>query len=171
MNLRSVISTTVFFSIALMVTIFNVTKAAEQTIATITTDSSTTSYKLIIDSTDGRKIKNFYKDVYESGTKVRREALDSQVLLKTGMVLEQRDKYVVMKLKSSNFDLELGGIVTVDTLYNGATGERRGYELQIAQSLKGWALFKQKAAISQIQIQTNRVMMLGDVGIKNLVMK
>ncbi|MBC7713502.1 MAG: hypothetical protein H7177_09190 [Rhizobacter sp.] len=171
MNLKSVISATAFFSFALVVTIFNVAKASETTIATITTDSSKTSYKLIIDSEDGRKIKNFYKDVYDNGNKVRREALDSKVLIKTGMILEQRDKYVVMKLKSSNFDLEQGGIVTVDTLYNGATGERRGYELQIAQSPKGWAIFKQKTAISQIQIQTNRVMMLGDVGIKNLVMK
>lgn len=171
MNLKSVISTTAFFSLTLIITIFNVAKASEQVIATVTRDGSTTSYKLIIDSNDGRGIKNFYKDVYESGKKISREIMDAQVMIKTGMILEQRDKYIVMKLKSNNFDLEQGGIVTVDTLYNGANGERRAYEIQIAQGQKGWSLFKAGKAINQIQIQTNRVMILGEVGIKNLVMK
>lgn len=171
MNLKSVISTTALFSMTLIITIFNVAKASEQVIADITTDSSKTSYKLIVDAKDGRTIKTFYKDIYENGKKISREVLDANIMLKTGMILEQRDSYVVMKLKSNNFDLEQGGIVTVDTLYNGATGERRGYEIQIAQSKSGWSLFKSNKIISQIQIQTNRVMLLGEVGIKNLVMK
>ncbi len=172
MNLKSVISTTAFFSLTLIITIFNVAKASEQVVATVTRDGgSTTTYKLIVDSNDGRGIKTFYKDVYESGKKITREALDANVMMRTGMILEQRDKYVVMKLKSNNFDLDQGGIVTVDTLYNGASGERKAYEIQLAQSKSGWALFKSGKAISQIQIQTNRVMILGEVGIKNLVMK
>lgn len=171
MNLKSVISTSALFSLTMIITIFNVAKASEKTIANVTSDNSKTSYQLVIDSNDGRSIKTFYKDVYVSGKKIRREALDAQVMIKTGMILEQRDKYIVMKLKSNDFDLDQGGIVTVDTLYNGASGERRGYEIQIAQSKNGWSLFKQGKAISQIIIQTNRVMILGEVGIKNLVMK
>ncbi len=171
MNLKSVISTTAFFSLTLVITIFNVARASEQVVANITKDSGNTSYKLVIDSNDGRGIKTFYKDVYENGKKISREALDAQVMIKTGMILEQREKYVIMKLKSNNFDLEQGGIVIVDTLYNGANGERKSYEIQIAQSKSGWSLFKAGKAISQIQIQTNRVMILGEVGIKNLVMK
>jgi hypothetical protein len=170
MNLKSVISTTAFLSFGLIFTILNTAKAAEQTIATITTDCSQRTYKLIIDTNDDREIKGFYKDVYDNGKKISRSVLNANKL-NSGVILEQRDKYVILRLKSNNFDQDRGGIVTVDTLYNGATGERRGYELAIAQSPKGWALFKQSKAISLIQIQTNRVMMLGEVGIKNLVMK
>lgn len=171
MNLKSIISTAALFSMTLIITIFNVAKASEQVVANITTDASSTSYKLVIDAQDGRSIKTFYKDIYENGRKISREILDANVMLKSGMILEQRDKYVVMKLKSNNFDLDQGGIVLVDTLYNGATGERRVYEIQIAQSTSGWSLFKESKIIKQIQIQTNRVMLLGEVGIKNLIMK
>lgn len=76
-----------------------------------------------------------------------------------------------MKLKSNNFDTEQGGIVVVDTLYSGVSGERKSYEIQLAQDKSGWSLFKQGKAIKEINIKANRVMVLGTVGIKNLVMK
>jgi hypothetical protein len=171
MNLKSVISATSFFTLALMITIFNVVKAEEQIIANVTADNKSTSYKLVIDVRDGRNIKNFYKDVYEGNNLVRRELLDSSLMLNTGMVLEQRDSHVVMRLKSLNFDNEQGGIVVVDTLFNGVTGERKGYEIQIAKSLNGWSLFSHGKSINNIQIQTNRVMLIGEVGIKNLLLK
>jgi hypothetical protein len=148
-----------------------VVKAEEQIIANVTADNKSTSYKLVIDVRDGRNIKNFYKDVYEGNNLVRRELLDSSLMLNTGMVLEQRDSHVVMRLKSLNFDNEQGGIVVVDTLFNGVTGERKGYEIQIAKSLNGWSLFSHGKSINNIQIQTNRVMLIGEVGIKNLLLK
>lgn len=172
MNLKSIISGTAVFTLTIMISIFNVAKASEKVLATVAQDESKTTYKLIVDSADGRTIRAFYKDVYENGAKVRRDLLDPAVIMSSGMILEQRDKHVLMKLKSSDFDRDLGGRVVVDTLYNGATGERRSYEVQLAQDNKaGWALFKQGKGISQIMIQTNRVMVIGAVGIKNLVMK
>jgi hypothetical protein len=87
------------------------------------------------------------------------------------MILEQREKHIVLKLTSTNFDLEQGGIIIADTLYNGASGERRSYEIQLAKSTAGWGLFKKGKTIKEILIQTNKVMIIGAVGIKNLVMK
>lgn len=171
MNLKSLISSSAVFTVIMIVSIFNVAKASEKAIATVSSDESKIVYKLVIDSQDGRGIQHFYKDVYEDGKKTRRTELDPQVLMKTGMILEQRDKYVVMKLKSDNFDLEQGGIVVVDTLYSGVSGERKTYEIQLAQDKSGWALFKQGKTIKEIQIKTNRVMVIGTVGIKTLVMK
>lgn len=171
MNLKSIISSTAIFTVAIMISIFNVAKAEEKALATVSSDDSKTTYKLVVDSSDGRTIRAFYKDVYEKGAKIRRDLLDPAVIMKSGMILEQRDKHVVMKLKSSDFDRDQGGVVIVDTLYNGATGERRSYEVQLAQDKAGWTLFKQGKSIKEIMIQTNRVMVIGAVGIKNLVMK
>lgn len=171
MNLKSLISSSAIFTLAMIISIFNVVKAEEKIVATVYNDESSTTYKLVVDSSDGRTMKNFYKDVYEKGQKVRREALNPQVIMSKGMVLEQRDKHVIMKLQSNNFDLDQGGIVTVDTLYNGATGERRGYDIQLAQDRTGWALFQKGKMVKEIFIQTNKVMLIGAVGIKNLVLK
>jgi hypothetical protein len=154
-----------------LISAFTAASASEQIIATVSSDALPTSYKLVVEQKDDRGIKAFYKDVYENGSKIRRDILDPNVLIKTGMILEQRDKYVVMKLVSDNFDFEQGGIIEVDTLYNGASGERRSYEIQLAQSKSGWALFKAGKAFKEIQIQTNRLVLFGTVGIKNLIMK
>lgn len=146
--------------------------AGEQTLATIGNDENKNTYLLIVDSADdGRTIKTFYKDVFNNGRKISRETLDYRVLIRTGMILEQRDRYVVLKLKSSNFDAQQGGIITVDTLYNGANGTRKNYEVNLAKEKNGWALINKGKIIKQIYIQTNKVMVLGSVGIKNLVMK
>ena len=76
-----------------------------------------------------------------------------------------------MKLKSNDFNLEQGGIVIVDTLYSGVSGQRKSYEIQLAQDKSGWSLFKEGKIITEIQIKTNRVKLLGSIGIKSLVMK
>lgn len=171
MNLKSLISSSAAFTVVMMISVFNVAQAAEKAVATVSSDESKTVYKLVVDSKDGRSIDHFYKDIYEDGKKIRRTELDPQVMMKTGMILEQRDKHIVMKLKSNNFDLEQGGIVIVDTLYSGVSGERKTYEIQLAQDKSGWALFRKGKTIKEIQIQSNRVMVIGTVGIKNLVMK
>jgi hypothetical protein len=146
--------------------------ASEQTLATISNDDSSNTYQLIVDSTeDDRAIKTFYKDVFQNGKKISRDTLDYHVLDSNGMILEQRKQYIVMKLKSDNFDKEQGGVITVDTLYNGASGDRKSYEISMAKDENGWVLMNQGKVVKDIAIQTNKVLFLGTVGIKNLIMK
>lgn len=171
MNIKTFISTTLFFTTIMFISIINVAHSTEKVIATVYNDGSNTSYKLIVADQDGRGIINAYKDVYESGKKVRRDLLNPDVITQSGMVLEQRDSHVIMKLVGNNFDLELGGMMVIDTLYNGVSGERRKYEVQLAQDKDGWKLFKNGSAINEIVIQTNKIRFIGAVGIKNLVMR
>ena len=171
MNLKSLISSTTAFTIIMMVSVFNVAKADEKVVATVSSDESKTNYKLVVDSNDGREIKHFYKDVYENGKRTARDEIFAPVLLKGGVILEQREKHVVMKLKSNDFNLDQGGIVIIDTLYSGVSGQRKSYEVQLAQDKSGWSLSQQGKVINSIQIKTNRVKILGAIGIKTLVMK
>ena len=171
MHLKSLLSTVMFCTLVLMFSVLNVAKATEHVIASISRDDGSTVYKLIVSDNDGREIKLFFKDVYEKGIKVRRDNLNPVGLTKDGMILEQRDKHIVLKLKSNNFNLDQGGIISADTLYNGATGERRTYEIQLAKSPTGWGLFRKNKSVKEIFIQTNKMMIIGTVGIKNLVMK
>lgn len=162
------------FLLALLISILiSKTHGAEQVLATISNnDDSKNTYQLIVDSIDdARSIKTFYKDVYQDGKKISRDVLDYHVLVNDGMILEQRDQYIVLRLKSDNFDQEQGGVITVDTLYNGASGARKSYEVSMAKDPNGWVLLNQGKIVKQIFIQVNKVMFLGTVGIKNLVMK
>ena len=169
MILKSLISTTI--TAIMMLSTLNIAQAAEKVVAVVSSDENSTIYKLVVDTKDGRAIKHFYKDVYVNGKKTARDEIQEKVLVKTGVILEQREKHVVMKLKSNDFNLEQGGIVIVDTLYSGVSGQRKSYEIQLAQDKSGWSLFKEGKIITEIQIKTNRVKLLGSIGIKSLVMK
>ena len=170
MSLKSLMSTMFLFTISIIVTIFNVASADEYTIVTITSDENESVYKLIIDTHDERAIKRFYKDIYEKGQKIKRIVLDHN-MFESGLILEKRSRYEVIKLSSANFDFEQGGTMIIDTLYNGASGERKTYEVEVAKDKSGWAIFNKGKTIKSIKIQTNRIIILGAVGIKNLVMK
>jgi hypothetical protein len=145
--------------------------ANEQFIAKITNEDNPYEYNLVIDSNaDNRVINFFYKDVYQEGKRVRREALDFNVITKKELVLEQRDKYLIMGLKSNNFDAELGGVITIDTLYSGVNNSRKEYDLDLTKDRSGWILVKTGKVIKHIHIQSNKMTILGTIGIKNLIM-
>jgi hypothetical protein len=162
--LISIISISNFFS--------KTANANEQVLATMSNDENKNTYLLIVDSDeDNQTIKTLYKDVYMSGKRTSRETLDYKQLNSPGLVLEKRDKYVVLKLKSSNFDNEQGGIITIDTLYNGAKGTRKSYDVQMAKTQSNWALINRGKIFKKVFIQSNKVVFLGSVGIKDLVMQ
>ena len=148
--------------------------AKEEVIATITNDENKQVYTFVAvtnDSTD--TIKSFYKDNYSAaGKKINRELLASEKLTHGGLILEKRGKHEVLKLESHNFDLEQGGIVTIDTLYNGVNGERKEYDLHLAKAQNGqWKLFKGSKIISKLHIVVNKKTLLGAVGVKEIQMK
>lgn len=146
--------------------------AREEVIATITNDENKEVYAFVAsidDETDA--IQTFYKDDYLNGKKYERELLSTEGLSSGGMVLEQRGEHKVIALKSHNFDMEQGGIVTIDTLFSGVSGQRKGYELQLAKSKDGWKLFKNNKIISKLHIVINKKFLLGAIGVKDIQMK
>lgn len=148
--------------------------AREEVIATITNDENSQVYTFVADTNEETdSIKSFYKDNYSaSGKKIDRELMASEQLTEGGLVLEKRGSHEVLKLNSENFDLEQGGIVTIDTLYNGVNGQRKEYDLQLAKAKDGeWRLFKGSKIVSKLHIVVNKKFMLGAVGVKEIQMK
>jgi hypothetical protein len=147
--------------------------AKEEILATITNDQDNSVFKFVAETDDETNaIKTLYKDEYENGQKAERNVLASEGLTNNeGMVLERKGEREIINLKSDNFNLDNGGTVTIDTLYNGVNGERREYEIEIAQSEAGWKLFKGPKTISHLHLVINKKMFLGAVGVKDIVMK
>ncbi len=148
--------------------------AREEVIATITNDENKQVYTFVADTnSETDSIRAFYKDNYSaSGKKVDRELMASEKLTEGGLVLEKRGNHEVLKLNSENFDLDQGGIVTIDTLYNGVNGQRKEYDLQLAKATDGeWRLFKGSKIVTKLHIVVNKKFMLGAVGVKEIQMK
>lgn len=148
--------------------------AREEVIATITNDENKQVYTFVADTnSETDSIRAFYKDNYSaSGKKIDRELMASEKLTEGGLVLEKRGDHEVLKLNSENFDLDQGGIVTIDTLYNGVNGQRKEYDLQLAKATDGeWRLFKGAKIVTKLHIVVNKKFMLGAVGVKEIQME
>jgi len=147
--------------------------ASENVLASISNDENNEIYQFIAevnDTTD--EISLFYKDDFVDGKKIERENLDSRELShQNGLVLEERSGHVVISLKSHNFDKSRGGIIEVDTLYSGLSGDRKKYELHLAKDSTGWKLFNGRQKISKLHIEVNKKAFLGSVGVKNIRME
>ena len=145
--------------------------AREIILATITRDDSQSISQLVINtSDDDRVINEIYKDDFHGTTKISRDQFDIEQFSKTGIVLEKKDKYNILILKSENFDQEQGGMVTIDSLYNGVNGKRKQYQLNLAKGKSGWGLDQDGKEIKNFHIQINKIVIVGTVGIKNIKM-
>jgi hypothetical protein len=144
----------------------------EEVLAVITNDENYDVCKFIASTNDETQdLKTFYKDNYSNGNQVGREVLPTALLAMDGVVLDKRGEHTVINLKSDNFDFENGGNVTIDTLYNGVTGERRQYSIELVHGFDGWKLLNQNNVISKLHIEVNKKMFIGTVGVKNIRME
>ncbi len=147
--------------------------AYEEVLSTTDNDDNNEIYKLVVSVDESTQtLRELFKDTYVNGSKIRRDVLDPKDLkTKNGIILEKRDNYNVLNLKSDNFDYDRGGRIVIDTLYNGIKGERKFYEVELAKDQVGWKLFKNQKSVSKFHVKVNRVIIVGTVGIKNIVME
>jgi hypothetical protein len=159
-------TTTLFFSL-------NVA-AKENILLTITNDEDKEVTRFVAETdADDRIIKKFHQDTFDArGKLLKRISAESRNLKNNnGMVLKAQDKYVVVALKCQNFDEQQGGDINIDTLYNGATGERRQYSIELSKDKAAWSVYVKDQKVKSMHLQSNKVMLIGTVGIKNIVMK
>jgi hypothetical protein len=146
--------------------------AKEETLATITNDDNKEVFTFIAVTDDNSNvITSFFKDEYVDGVKITRENLAISALSNDGLALDKRDDLTVINLKSDNFDTGLGGVIVVDTLYNGINGQRKEYEINLAQSKDGWQLYDENRPITKIHLEVNKKLLIGTVGVKNIKME
>lgn len=146
-------------------------QAAEQILATITTDVSNDRYQLTVEtSDDGQILEAFMFDEYpRNGT--NKNALPIAQFITEGIKLPQNSKFNFAKISGQNFDHEQGGMIIIDTLYNFITGKRKSYELHLAKDKNGWKLYDKANQISRIIAHANKAPLIGIIGAKELVMK
>lgn len=145
----------------------------EEVLSVTDNDDNNEIYKLVVKvDKKTQSLKEIYKDTYVDGVKVKRTTLSpADLSTDNGVVLEERDGYNVLNLKSDNFDHDRGGRIIIDTLYNGFTGERRGYEVELAKDKVGWKLFNNKKVVTKFHIKVHRIIMMGVVGIRTFEME
>ncbi len=147
--------------------------AKEEVLSITDNDDNAEVYNLVVSVDEStQSLKNLYKDTYIAGKKIRRDILDpNKLTTDEGVIVEKRDNYNVLNLKSNNFDYDRGGHIIIDTLYNGISGERKSVGLELAKDQNSWKLFKNQIVVSKFHVKVNKVIILGTVGIKTIMME
>lgn len=169
---KRIISTEVLF-FTLMTTVFflmNTLFAAEVKVANVTNeeDREVVNLVLITDDNNGDLVGFRHDSYLENGNLSGSESEDLNLLDKGGILLKQTDGYKVVIMKSENFALHKGGSIELDTLYNGATGERRSYHLELLRNGDDWSLERAQHKVERIHLKSNKVFLLGTVGIADV---
>lgn len=169
--INSLLKRETFFTVLLLLSLTSVSAlAVEKELVTITNDDTPTVFKMVIDVDSNSDILKFYKDTYDSKKRISRDHIPLQKILE-GVNLEKRDKYEVVNLKSENFASHNGGNLELDTLYNGAKGTRKSYDLEIDRIGDQWEVQKDGQRVQVLHLKANKVFLLGTVGIKDIEIK
>lgn len=143
--------------------------AAEKVICEVSSDLDSDTGKMVVEmDPDNRSIVHLYQDSYHNLNRVSRIELNASEL-SNGIVLNRKDKYITVRMYSHNYDPERGGILYLDTLYNGVTSERREYEIQLSMDKEGPMLIRNKVRFSKMKFIAKKSKVLGVIGIEKVV--
>lgn len=163
MQLRIVLSMVLFFSYSFS------TFAAETVLCEVTSDIDNDTGKIVYEmDADNRSIKHLYQDNYHNGQRTARVELEASGL-KTGIVLNRKDKYITVRMYSDNFEAESGGVLYLDTLYSGVSGERKEYVMEMALDKSVPVLIQNRQTFTKMKFVAKRSRVLGVIGIEKVL--
>lgn len=143
---------------------------AEEVLCTITSDIDSSKALLTYElDQDSRSITHLYQETFENNQMVAKDEMDLSKLTKGGIVLLERSNYVIVRIWSDNFDRDQGGVLNIDTLYNGISGERRQYDIDLARKDSGFDLAHDKTEFKNMKFIAKRSKILGIIGIEKVV--
>ena len=160
------ISRIIFLAVSILISIN--ANAIENTLCTVTSDIDSDVGKIVYEmDQDNRAIIHMYQDTYHNGVLQNRMELPADSL-KSGIVLNKKDKYIILRMHSDNFDPERGGILFLDSLYSALSGERREYDMELAMDKNGPALFKDGKVFTKMNFIAKRSKVFGVIGIEKI---
>lgn len=143
--------------------------ASEKVLCIVSSDIDSDIGKIVVDmNQDDRGIAHLYQDSYHDSKLTARIELKVDDLA-NGIVLNKKDNHVTVRMHSDNFNLEQGGVLYLDTLYNGVNGERREYEMDLAIDKEGPVLIHDKKSFSKMKFVAKRSKIFGIIGIEKIL--
>jgi hypothetical protein len=134
-------------------------------------DTEVTKFILITDQ-NNEEVEAFYKNTYTRGGTLLRETkvAVNQIAATTGIILDRRDGRNIIVLKSENFASHNGGDIEIDTLFNGITGSRKSYMLDLQRHGQDWKVERNGNIVTQMHLISKKI--FGKVvGIKGITTK
>lgn len=141
----------------------------EKELVVVTSDIDKDVAKLVyVMDDDSRELIHLYQDNYKNNKRVERIEIDPSEVNGRGIVLHKKDKYVTVRLYSHNFDVQHGGVLYLDTLYSGISGERREYEIEVTMQDGVTTMLHKKQAFGKMHFKAKKAPIVGAIGIEKV---
>lgn len=86
-----------------------------------------------------------------------------------GVVLDTRNGYDILKLElADDFNRNNGGVISLNYLYNGATGSRRRLNFELGKRAGHYKLIHTNKLVGKLHVKSNYVRVIGLVGISQI---
>lgn len=144
--------------------------AAEKVLCVVTNDIDKETGRMVYELDDEQRvIKHLYKEKWVNNKLVERIELEPKDLLGDGLVLHRKDKYITVRLHSNNFDESRGGTLFLDTLYNGVSGVRKEYVINVDINGDQVRMSTTQGEFKTMHFVAKRSPVLGPIGIEKVV--
>jgi hypothetical protein len=145
--------------------------AAERTLVSITNDENSNVFKMVIATDQNEDIDKFYKDTFDKKAKRIERKIIALDRIERGVNIERMEGRDIVNIKSENFATHNGGNLELDTLYNGAKGTRKSYDLELDRVGDSWLIKKNGRKVTKLHLKSKKVFLLGTVGIEDIQVK
>lgn len=147
--------------------------ANEVELVEITNEESPKVFRLSVELDEQGDVKYLVRRSFNENNKLEQRTKFEAELIQTdrGVILDEERGHVVVSLRSQNFEPHNGGHVEIDTLYNGARGTRKSYEIEFVREGESWAIYHQGEPVTSLHFKSKKVLFIGTVGIEDIVFK
>lgn len=144
--------------------------AGEVSLVKITNEEDREVSEMFIEVNENGDISQFGKNIYLNGKKIKTD-LYGDSLNYDGIVLERQRGRDVVILRGLNIDTLHGGGLEVDYLYNGITGSRSSFELELSRKDSRWSVQRNDKTIFSLHCVSHKKPFVGTIGIKKIIAK
>lgn len=141
--------------------------AEEIAILTVLNDEDSAITTIYVDVDEDNEIQAFRKEEVMNNDVLTSESYGSE-LGYAGVVLFRKKGRDVVVLKSLNADAVNGGALEIDYLYNGITGSRKLYRLELDRTSDSWQVIRQGRIVETLHFRSHKKPFVGTVGIKRI---
>ncbi len=117
---------------------------------------------------DDNNILSLGKKILLNGEVIEDRNFGNQIT-DEGIVLKERRNKDIIILRGYNLDHTYGGTLELDYLFNGITGSRSQFMMDINRTSDGWQLTQNGKIISRMLLESHRKPFIGLVGIRKVV--
>ena len=150
-------------------TILSTAFATEKVLCIVTNDIDKEVGKMVVDyDEESRVVTHLYSEKWVNGARVERNEINSEDLVGEGVVLNRKDKHITVRLYSHNFDKSSGGVLYLDTLYNGVKGQRKEYVIEARMDGSEAVMTHNNEPFNRMHFVAKRAAILGVIGIEKV---